>query len=358
VEHQDELITTIRWQQRGFAGLGCPFYGALASELIADVKAGGPAGELLAPFAAEPVESAYVLRLFAGLHWLVLEGEAPDLARHFPSVGGDGDARGAMTVIRSVLRDPPPGVTGYLTHPPQTNEVGRAAALASGMAFIAGQAGLPLCLREIGASAGLNLRLDSYWYEQDGVRWGNPTSPVRFTGLWQGASAPFAARPRLLDRRGCDRSPIDVTTGAGATRLLSYVWPEPAARFTRARNAIALASGLPVTIDKADAAAWLPGQLRARRAGSVLVVYHSVVWQYLGQIVQDRLRAQLAAAGASATSQTPLAWLRLEPHPDSYVPAELRLTLWNGQAGGPQHWLLATTGFHGGTLHWRAGQHS
>jgi hypothetical protein len=358
MEHQDELIATIRWQQRGFSRLGCPFYDALSSELIADVKAGGPAGRLLAPFAAEPLEAAYVLRLFAGLHWLVLRAEAPALARHFPSSGGDGNARGAMQVIRSVLRDPPPEVTGYLAHPPQTNEVGRAAALASGMAYLAGQAGLPLCLREIGASAGLNLRLDSYRYEQDGAGWGNAASPVRFTGLWNGASTPFAVRPSILDRRGCDRNPIDVTTSAGAMRLLSYVWPEPAARFARARNAIALASREPVTIDRADAAEWLPGQLRARRPGAVLVVYHSVVWQYLGQAVQDRIRAQLAAAGETATPQTPLAWLRLEPRPHSYVPAELRLTLWNGRTGEPEHWLLATTDFHGGALHWLPGQHS
>jgi hypothetical protein len=357
VEHQDQLITTIRWQQRGFSRLGRPFYDALSSELIADVKADGPAGRLLAPFAAEPLESAYVLRLFAGLHWLVLRGEAPVLARHFPSSGGGGDARGAMQVIRSVLREPPPEVTGYLVHPPQTNEVGRAAALASGLAYLAGKAGLPLCLREIGASAGLNLRLDSYWYEQDGAGLGNATSPVRFTGLWRGASTPFAVRPRVLDRRGCDRNPIEVSTDAGAMRLLSYVWPEPAARFARARDAIALASGQPVTIDRADAAEWLPGQLRARQPQAVLVVYHSVVWQYLGQTVQDQIRAQLAAAGATATPQTPLAWLKLEPHPHTYFPAELRLTLWNGQAGEPEHRLLATTDFHGGTLHWRPEQH-
>jgi hypothetical protein len=357
MEHQDQLIGTIRWQQRGFARLGCPFYDALSSELIADVQAGGPAGRMLAPFAAEPLESAYVLRLLAGLHGLALSGQAPALARHFPSAGGDGDARAAMAVIRPVLEDPPPEVTGYLDHPPQTNEVGRAAALASGLAYLAGQARLPLRLREIGASAGLNLRLDAYWYEQDGAGWGNPASPVRFTGLWHGASTLFAARPRILDRRGCDRNPLDVTTSAGAIRLLSYVWPQPAARFARARDAIALARAQPVTIDRADAAQWLPGQLQARPPGTVLVIYHSVVWQYLGQTGQDQIRAQLAAAGITATPQMPLAWLRLEPHQHTYLPAELRLTLWNGQTGEPKHRLLATTDFHGGTLHWLAGQH-
>jgi hypothetical protein len=108
----------------------------------------------------------------------------PELAGHFPSAGGDGDARAAMAVIAAALADAPAAeVFGYLARPPQTNEVGRAAALASGMAFTAGEVGLPLCLREIGSSAGLNLRLDAYWYEQNGVAWGNASSPVRFRGL-------------------------------------------------------------------------------------------------------------------------------------------------------------------------------
>jgi hypothetical protein len=355
VEHHDRLIATIRWQQRGFSRLGCRFYDALSDELVADVEASGPAAELLAPFAGEPLESAYVLRLFAGIHWLALCGEVPALARHFPSAGGDGDARGSMEVIRAVLRDPPPDVLGYLSRPPQTNEVGRAAALASGMAFLARETGLPLRLREIGTSAGLNLRLDAYWYEQDGSGWGNAGSPVRFIGLWQRGSSPFAVRLKILDRRGCDRNPIDVTAEAGATTLLSYVWPEPSARFTRARDAIALARDRRVVIDIADADAWLDGQLRAQIPGAALVVYHSVVWQYLDEIVQDRICAKLVAAGSSATPQMPLAWLRLEPHPQTYAPAQLRLTLWDGQQDGAREWLLATTDFHGGTLHWLAG---
>jgi hypothetical protein len=193
MEHQDQLINTIRWQQRGFSRLGCPFYEALSDGLIADVTAGRPAGQVLAPFAAEPLGSAYVLRLFAGLHWLVLRGWAPALARYFPSAGGDGDAGAAMKVIRSVLREPPPEVTGFLGRPPQTNEVGRAAALASGMAFLAGMTGLPLRLGELGASAGLNLRLDSYWYEQDGMGWETP--PHRFASPACGGAPARRSRP-------------------------------------------------------------------------------------------------------------------------------------------------------------------
>ena len=60
----------------------------------------------------------------------------------------------------------------------------------------------------------------------------------------------------------------------------------------------------------------------------------------------DRLRVRGFAA--------PLAWLRLEPNAEHYVPAELRLTVWNGETSAPEERLLATTGFHGGPITWLA----
>ena len=121
---------------------------------------------------------------------------------------------------------------------------------------------MPLRLREIGASGGLNLRPDLYWYEQDGQGWGSQGSTVRFVDLWRGGAPPFAAGADIADRRGCDRDPIDVCSDDGAQTLLSYVWPEPAERFARARAAIALAQNAPVDIDRADAADWLSRSAR------------------------------------------------------------------------------------------------
>ena len=213
---------------------------------------------------------------------------------------------------------------------------------------------MPLSLREIGASGGLNLRPDSYWFEQDGQGWGDRASPVRFVGLWRGGAPPFAAGAEIADRRGCDNDPIDVSTDDGAQTLLSYVWPEPGERFARARDAIALAQRVPAVIDRADAADWLSDQLEAREDGTALVVYHSVVWQYLEERTRAELAVRLGEAGAAATPDAPLAWLRLEPHPATYAPAELRLTLWDGRTEAPGEVLLASTSFHGGPVEWLA----
>ena len=293
-----------------------------------------------------------MLRLFGGVHRLVLSGEAPALARHFPSVGGDGDAHAAMEVIREVLAEPPPAVVEALTRPPQTNEVGRSAALASGLLVVAHETGVPLQLREVGASGGLNLRLDSYWYEQDGSAWGRRESPVRFCDLWRGGVPPFSTGAEIVDRRGCDRNPIDPTDPAGALTLLSYVWPEPPERFERARQAMALAAETPVVIDGADVLDWLPAQLADRPPGTALVVFHSVVWQYIDEGTRSAMGHQLDEAGRAATTENPLVWLRLEPRPETYVPAELRLTTWDGNGGPARERLLATTGFHGGPIDW------
>jgi len=314
---------------------------------------------VLAPYADAPFERAYVLRLLGGAHRMVLAGDAPALAAHFPSVGGeaaggDGDAGAAFAVLQEMLREPPTELLEMFARPPQTNEVGRSAALASGLLVVADALGLPLSVREIGASAGLNLRLDRYWYEQDGAGWGSDASPVRFVDLWRGGAPPFASGLEIVDRRGCDRDPIDATSADGALTLLSYIWPEPPERFVRARDAIAMAHDHPVVIDRADALVWVPEQLANRPAGTALVVMHSVMWQYLDAVTQRGIRDSIFDAGRQATPDTPVAWVRLEPNEEHDAPAELRVSIWDGHAPEPREQLLATSGFHGGELTWVA----
>jgi len=352
---RERLAETIRLQGAGFGPLGCPFYGALAAELGLDLASDGPVARVLLPYSDASFQAAYVLRLFGGVHRMALAGDAPAVAAHFPSTGGDGDARAAMDAMRELLAEPPAPVLDAMTRPPQTNEVGRSVAIASGLLVVAAELGRPVRLREIGASAALNSRCDSYWYEQDGAGWGDPRSRVRFVDLWNGGRPPFGADLAIADRRACDRDPIDATNPDGALTLLSYVWPEPAERFARAHAAIAAAAAVPVPLDRADVVDWLPGQLTTPHPGEVLVVFHSVFWQYLDAATQASVRGALASAGARASVDAPLAWLRLEPHAEHYVPAELRLTVWDGRSPDGHERLLGTSGFHGGPIEWLAG---
>jgi hypothetical protein len=347
------LIENVEWQRIGFRNLGSTFYDWLCQALETEILESGPVWNVLAPFAGEPLEDAYVLRFLAGIHKLVLEGSTPKLAAHFPSTGGDGDAVAAMAAIVELLEESPGAIQGALSVPPQTNEVGRAPALASGLLVIASRFGLPIRLREIGSSGGLNLRLDSYWYERDGEGWGTPESRLRFEDLWEGGAPTFSQGAEILDRRGCDRHPIDATSPTGALTLLSYVWPEPHERFVRLHQAIEVAKRTPVIIDEADAASWVSCELSKRTEGTVMVIMHSVVWQYLELGTTETISEAMAEAGAKTKSNSPLAWLRLEPNPETYAPAELKVTVWDGS--DRQDHLLATTGFHGGLITWQSG---
>ena len=131
------------------------------------------------------------------------------LAAHYPSAGGTPGPSLADDFVATVaeLR---PEIEARVGHGVQTNEVGRSAALVGGFVEVARRSGLPLRLLELGASAGLNLRWDRFWYDTGVSTFGDPSSAVRFVGVWDDP-------PPVLDdvtvavaaREGCDRSPID-----------------------------------------------------------------------------------------------------------------------------------------------------
>ena len=348
---ETQLIEALAFIKTGFQGTGggaCPFYSDLADLFIEDVRRKGPVFHALAPYADEGPDRVYVLRMLGALHRMALAGESPELSAHFPSTGGDADAAATYTVIEALLADPPPQVQHMFDRPPQTNEVGRSIALMTGLLVIADQLRMPLRLREIGASAGLNLRLDQYWYEHDGKGVGDPDSKVRFVDLWEGGTPPWDAPLEIADRRGCDRDPIDAIDPEGALTLLSYVWPQPATRFELAKAAIEQAADMPVEIDKEDIATWLPSQLEDQQPGTAMVVMHSVVWQHLTDEVRESITEVMESAGAAATAESPLVWLSLEPNPETFFPGELCVRFHSGSRESDA--LLGETGFHGGPL--------
>lgn len=348
---RDALRATFDQQAAGCTALGCPFYAVLLAHMADDVRTGGVVWDLLAPHATAPFTDAYALRALGGLHRRVLAGDAPALARHYPSTGGDGDADAAWPRVRDLLASGCPEVVDALRRPPQTNEVGRSASMIGGLLVVAAESGPRLRLLEIGASAGLNLRLDRFRYEQGDAGFGPEGATPRFRDCWPDGPPPFAAPLEVVARRGCDLDPLDVATDAGALALASYVWPEPADRLARLRAAIAVARDVPAPVDRADAGDWLAARLAEPvEPGVTTVVLHSVMWQYLPAASQDAIVGLLDATGRAATPDTPLAWLRLEPPLPAMTHTELRLTSWPG--GAERH--LADAGFHLGPVRWRA----
>lgn len=306
--------------------------------------AGGVTWSVLAPYAHLPGDDAVPLRLMAAVHRLVLEGRASQLGRHYPSVGGTAGLHGAPEAFLATLAAHADEVRTLVARPLQTNEVGRSAALLVGFLTVAREAGWPLRLLEIGASAGLNLRWDHYRYEQRDRdwAWGPAGSPVHLENLWR---SPPPAEPRwvaVVGRRGCDPSPVDATSPDGRLTLISAVWPEQTARHERLRAALAVAATVPVRVDQANAACWLPAVLAQSVPGTATVVYQSVVSQYLAPTDRAAVEAALGEAGGRASIDAPLAWLRLEP---GETPLRFTIDLRSWPGGTDRR--LGTSGPHG-----------
>ncbi|MDQ3529053.1 MAG: DUF2332 domain-containing protein [Actinomycetota bacterium] len=337
-------------QAAACAHLGSPLYAELLRRAADDVRADGPTWDVLTAHASRDPGDAMGLRLMAAVHRLVLTGAAPALAAHYPSVGGSTGTQGAWDAFRTVLVEHRDTLLESVGRPCQTNEVGRSATLAPAFLYLAATTGLPLRLLEVGASAGLNLRWDHYRYADDspgGPGWGDPASAVRITGTWQLPAALTGVTPDIAERRGCDPRPIDPTSEVGRLSAMAPVWADQCHRFGRLRGALTIAERVPATVDAAGVRDWLPRRLDAAAPGSTTVVFHSVVWQYLGSEDQAALRDGLAAAGRRAAPAAPLAWLRMEPEADALA-FVVRLTRWPG--GAEQ--VLAVSGPHGPPVRW------
>jgi hypothetical protein len=289
----------------------------------------------------DPGPSALALRLLGAVHRLVLRGDAPELALHYPSTGGrPGDVWPAFA---GVLRDHAGELRRLVEDPVQTNEPGRCAALLGGFLEVARTTGLPLRLLEVGASAGLNLRFDHYRYEIGDESWGPPDSPVVIRTRLAGAGRrpPLGTRLRVASRAGCDPRPVDPRTEEGRVTLTSYVWPDQVERLERLRAALAVAGEVVAPVERAGAAGWTEARLAEPAPGVATVVFHSIVMQYLPAAERDRFERALEAAPGT------LAWLRMEPAGEV---TDVRLTLW---PGGEDR-LLANAGYHGDPLEWVA----
>jgi hypothetical protein len=362
------LAERLRTQSGECARLGSPLYAELLARAAEDVEAGGVVAETFAGREQLPGRLVPGLRLMGALHRLVLQGRAAELAAFYPSAGGGGRPADAWPAMRRVLARRREEVGALLDRPVQTNEVGRAAALFGGLLVAAAwfsRGPVAVRLLEVGTSGGLNLRADRFAYLVGGAGGsslaprstvlGEAASPVRLLEPWVGTPVPDpgSVRVRVVERAGCDPHPVDPTTEEGRLTLASYVWADQVERMARLRAALQVAARVPARIERAGAAAWLERVLVEPAPGTQLtVVWHSVVWQYLGQQERERVEAALAAAAERARRGrgTPLACLALESRrvTDRYL-FELRLQGSFLPEGLP---VLALADGHGPPVRW------
>ena len=187
---------------------GSRFYAALLERMRDDAAAGGPVRTALQRARARPDRRMGRLPAAgrACIAWC-WQGTPDELRKHFPSTGGDGDAAAAWPAIQALIASGRAELVEALAHPLQTNAPTRSKALVGAHCLVAQRTGLPLRLLELGASAGLNLRVDRFRYEQDGVAFGPPHSPVRFVDFLTGGRPPLALRLHGRGARGLRPQP-------------------------------------------------------------------------------------------------------------------------------------------------------
>jgi hypothetical protein len=337
VNPADERMAEAFGVQIGVCEGGAPFTADLLRALLRDFEAGGDWRRRLGDWPVDPEMDAAPLRAAGALHRLALKGEAP-FAGLFERL--DRDPHALDGAVRAAGRRP--DVAEWLNNPPQTNEVMRSAVLLPGFFEIARAQGLPLRLREMGCSGGLNLLWDRYRFRLGETDWGDPASPVRLEPRWEGAS-PEPVDLKVHSRRGCDQLPMDLADPEARYRLLSYIWADQADRVTRVRGALTLAQADPPEVDRASAVDWVEAQIEALPAGTTTVLYHSYVWHYLDPPAKARVGAAMARAGGRANDDAGLAWLAFESEGGTETPF-LTLKLWPGD-GAPRR--LAEAHPHG-----------
>lgn len=323
--------------------LGSPFVAAVLEAAQRQLGRAPMTAALIARWSGDPSAAALAMRFNAALHALARRDAAPELSALYQRRHDDYDG-----AIGAVLAAEDDFIAEWMCDTPQTNEVGRAAAIGAALMVTRRKTGLPFELLELGSSCGLNLNLARYAYDFDGTAAGIADSPVRIAPAWHG-SPPILAPIEVVAARGVDLNPLDAGDEVTRERLLSYVWADQPQRAGRLEQALALARLHPPRVDQGNAVAWLAERLDApQQAGLCRAVFHSMVLQYLGEEDRQAIAAMIRRAGARATTERPLAWIGFEWTPTR---SEVQLTLSCWPTG--ETFVLAKCHAYGDWIDWQ-----
>ncbi len=363
---REKVAAEFHVQSGTCADIGSALYGEFCLRIAQSLEAedGGPLWPVLESHAHLRYGLALPLRFLGAVHRLALSGEAPNLARHFPSCDGEPRPTVWQDFVDAVTNNATT-VRAGLDAGVQTNEVVRSSALFEAFGVAARRSMLPLAVREIGCSGGLNLRLDKYRYvDGDRVYFADqpetvgsvesassdngPTgeSTVDIVDRWQGKRPRFTPIV-VTSRAGCDPAPIDATTPEGRILLTSFLWPDQTDRIARTKAALDLAERFEARIDQAHADKWVAQELERRESGVCTVFFHSIVWQYIDKDERARITETFERTGATATPERPVAWISFEPREPDRECVAVILRYWDGASHTGESELLATAGFHG-----------
>lgn len=333
----------LRRQSRRARLLGSPFVADVLAAADRQLRHAPRTAALIGSWQGDAAAAALGLRLNSAVHALARRGTPPVLEALFNRTHDDFDGALAAT-FESEDRF----IANWMRSPTQTNEIGRAAALAAALLVARRATGLPAEVLELGASCGLNLNLGHYGYDLGGRIAGKQDSAVHIAPRWNG-SPPPPEPLEIVSARGVDLNPLDPRDLATRERLLAYVWADQPRRTNRLEQALDIARLAVPDVERADARIWLEERFaEPQTAGTCRVVVHSMVLQYLDHDQREALVRMFREAGHRACSDRPLARLSFEWN-RTRSEVHLKLTTWPGNTTR----LLAVCDPYGDWIDWR-----
>lgn len=347
-----------------------PLYAALA-EII-----GGDAA-LMAPLLEAPTTQHLPVLLLAALHDRILAGEPHPLAAYYASRAHAGGHRAPDAELPALLKDFMRREDAALraltrSRTTQTNETGRCAVLRPALQALAHRLGgsaeapVKLALFDFGCSAGLNLGVDRYAYDDGVESVPGATADAPLIRTQWGGERPTALLGdpawRAEHRMGVDLHPVQSDDEIATRWLRACLWPGDAARRERLDRALADARRHPVSLLRTeDGLSELERWIATLPEGVTPVIGN--VW-VLAYFEPQALRAHVERVGRLVRERG-LAWISgevgklaplpdLPPAPQGKSPASTTLwTLqWRDRSGTVRTEPLAWSHAHGRWVEW------
>ena len=325
--------------------LDSPMYAELAAGVAGD-------GELLALAAGRQRGQPAPNMLFGAVQYLLLQGIEHPLAAHYPILSGLEPPPGpTFPLFRAFCLEHRERVADLIaTRRTQTQVVRRCTCLLPAFGLVHRDAGAPLALIDVGASAGLNLNFDRYAYRyrragREILRWGRDAARVELEADLRGpGTMPPPAEIPVASRDGIDLNPIDLADPDELLWLRALIWPEHVERHAQLVDAAAELKDTPIRLHRGDAARDLPHLLDRVPAEAALVVYSTIT---LYQVPREG-RRRITEALEARSRERPVWQVALEGvHPPS-------LTLTRYRSGSRETELLARASPHGWWIEWGA----
>ena len=324
--------------------LDSPMYAELAAGVAGD-------DELLALAAGRQQGQPAPNMLFGAVQYLLLRGIEHPLAAHYPILAGpEPPSAPAFPPFRAFCLEHGERVVDLVaTRRTQTQVVRRCTCLLPAFGLVYREAGAPLALIDVGASAGLNLNFDRYAYRyrragREILRWGRGEARVELEADLRGPGTMAAAPPEIpvASRDGIDVNPIDLADPDELLWLRALIWPEHVERHAQLVDAAAELKESPIRLHRGDASRDLPRLLERVPAEAALVVYSTIA---LYQVPREG-RRRITEALEARSRERPVWRVALEGvHPPS-------LTLTRYRSGSAETELLARASPHGWWIEW------